>query len=186
MARPRETRVDDAVLDAVVEVLAESGYGALTIAEVAARAGVGRPSIYRRWPDKDSLAIAAIERLRPQVDDPRTGALESDLLAMFDQVAAVLEQPLHRQLIGLLVQAGGASAAFSERYYSGTLAPRRQVLRQVLERAAEAGEIAHDVDLDLVMDLIGGAWGYSLLAPVLASSTRRAQLVGLVLKAVRP
>src|SRR5579872_3964280 len=79
--RPRDPGYDKAILDVTLEILNDKGYARLTIDGVAAKAGVGRPTIYRRWSSKPALVIAALTQ-SPQLSlTPDTGALREDLLA---------------------------------------------------------------------------------------------------------
>src|SRR4051794_23872567 len=79
--RPRDARHDEAILEATMALLSEAGYARLTIDGVAARAGVGRPTIYRRWPSKPALVVAALLHA-PQIQVPHadTGSLRADLI----------------------------------------------------------------------------------------------------------
>ena len=80
--RPRDARHDQAILAATLRILQEKGYGGLTIEGVAARAGVGRPTIYRRWPSKPALVVAAlVQSARLAVPVLDTGSLRRDLIA---------------------------------------------------------------------------------------------------------
>ena len=80
--RPRDPRVEGAVLGATRELLLERGYGGLTIAAVADAAGVGKGTIYLRWPDKESLVVGALAEMWDPIDAPDTGNLRDDVLAI--------------------------------------------------------------------------------------------------------
>src|SRR6201986_4457724 len=79
--RPPDPGYDKAILDAVLEILFDKGYAGLTIDGVAARTGVGRPTIYRRWSSKPALVIAALSQSVGLSPAPDTGRLQDDLLA---------------------------------------------------------------------------------------------------------
>ena len=81
--RPRDVGADDAIMDAVVEILTEVGFRGLTIDAVAHRAGVGKATIYRRWPGKEQLVLDALTAERVPVPEPDTGSLRDDLLAHY-------------------------------------------------------------------------------------------------------
>ena len=87
--RPRDPGYDKAILHATLEILFEKGYAGLTIDGVAAKTGVGRPTIYRRWPSKPALVIAALGQSVGLSPTPDTGSLRDDLLAV-DRVAVNL------------------------------------------------------------------------------------------------
>src|SRR5436190_20339068 len=79
--RPRDPSYDKAILDATLEILFDRGYAGLTIDGVAARTGLGRPTIYRRWSSKPALVIAALAQSVGVSPAPDTGSLRKDLLA---------------------------------------------------------------------------------------------------------
>ncbi len=86
--RPRDEEADVAILDAALALLSEQGYGGLRMEAVAARAGVAKATLYRRWPDKVSLAIAALSRI-PELPAVDTGSLSGDLEALRDAVVTL-------------------------------------------------------------------------------------------------
>src|SRR5690349_25172745 len=88
--RPRSQEADRAILTATVELLAERGLAAMSIEEVAARAGVGKTTIYRRWPSKGLLALDAfVDSFREEQPLPDTGTLRGDLLSALDRKSVV-------------------------------------------------------------------------------------------------
>lgn len=110
--RKRDHSRDSAILEATLAVLAESGYDGLTVDKVAARTGAARATVYRRWPTKADLVLAAVERLsRVDVDLdhlPDTGGLREDLVSM------ILTQTDEEQQFRMRVMAGVASLSFTE------------------------------------------------------------------------
>ncbi len=88
--RPRDPRRDEAILDAALTLVAEVGYDRMTVDALAARAGVSKPTIYRRWPDGKVELMADAIRLRQQARGPRldTGSLRGDLIALIVDLGA--------------------------------------------------------------------------------------------------
>ena len=162
--RPRSAEADRAILDAAGTLLAERGLSAMSIEEVAARAGVAKTTIYRRWPSKGLLALDAFmimfRSLQPPVD---SGSLREDLLsALHAWVRAVRTTPAGRLLASLIAEAqhdAELHAAWRDR----VLEPLRTQHRVVLERAVQRGEISPAVDQDVVLDLFFGAAQHRLL-----------------------
>jgi AcrR family transcriptional regulator len=152
--RPRSEVAHQAILDATLELLTEVGFSALTVEGVAQRAGVGKATIYRRWPSKLPLVVDAFREL-PAFTDVDTGSLAGDLKAM-------LTQYLRNFLATPLVTVYPSLAA--ERRHNPALGElldpllrdRRRPLGAALRRALERGELASDLDLDLASDLIVG------------------------------
>ncbi|MEN8160499.1 MAG: TetR/AcrR family transcriptional regulator [Myxococcota bacterium] len=152
--RPRSEVAHQAILDATLELLTEVGFSALTVEGVAQRAGVGKATIYRRWPSKLPLVVDAFREL-PAFTDVDTGSLAGDLKAM-------LTQYLRNFLATPLVTVYPSLAA--ERRHNPELGElldpllrdRRRPLGAALRRAVERGELASDLDLELASDLIVG------------------------------
>ncbi|MDT5147188.1 MAG: hypothetical protein QOC58_1833, partial [Mycobacterium sp.] len=94
--RPRDTRIDGAVLRATVELLAESGYPGLSVAAIAERAGTSKPAIYRRWPSKAHLVHEAVFPVGAATVIPGSGSPPADLREMVRRTMAVLTTPAAR------------------------------------------------------------------------------------------
>jgi AcrR family transcriptional regulator len=162
--RPRSSHADRAILAAAVELLGERGLAAMSIEEVAARAGVGKATIYRRWPSKGLLALDAfVVSFRAEQPLPDTGSLRGDLLsALRSWVRAVTETPAGRLLASLIGEAQHnpeLHAAWRDR----VLEPLRAQHRIMLSRAASRGEISPSADVEVVLDLFFGAAQHRLL-----------------------
>jgi AcrR family transcriptional regulator len=141
----------------------------MTIEDVAARAGVGKSSIYRRWPSKGTLALDAFLdsflAQQPRVD---TGVLEDDLAeALTLWSNAVVGTPTGRSLVGLIAEAQ-LDQELARGWIERVLTPVRAQHRVMLERAIERGEIPADSDVDVIMDLLYGAAYHRLLQGHLA------------------
>src|SRR5580693_1823082 len=162
--RPRSVEADRAILAATVELLAERGLAAMSIEEIAARAGVGKATIYRRWPSKGLLALDAfVASFAAQQPLPDTGTLRGDLTAALRAwVRAVTVTPMGSVLAGLIGEAQNdpsLRAAWRDR----VLEPLRRRHRIMLDRAVARGEISASVDQELVLDLFFGAAEHRLL-----------------------
>jgi AcrR family transcriptional regulator len=155
--RPRSQTTEKAILKAAGELLAEFGLAAMTVEGVAARAGVGKASIYRRWPSKGALAFDATlgEYLAGQPTRD-TGSLEGDLLATArDWIRSVKRSPLGptlRFLTAEIQSDPSLAAAWRERF----VGPVRMNRRPIVERAIARGEIPAGSDPELIMDLLFG------------------------------
>ena len=162
--RPRSQEADRAILSATVDLLAERGLDAITIEEIAARAGVGKATIYRRWSSKGLLALDAfVASFRAQQPQPDTGTLRGDMLVTLNAwVRAVTQTPMGSMLTGLIAEAQHdpeLRGAWRDRM----LEPLRRQRRIMLERAIDRGEIAPSVDQEVVLDLLFGAAEHRLL-----------------------
>src|SRR5579859_2260422 len=162
--RPRSVEADRAILSATLELLAERGLDAMSIEEVAARAGVGKTTIYRRWPSKGLLALDAfVISFRAEQPLPDTGTLRGDLLsALHAWVRAVTQTAMGPMLTGLIAEAQHdpeLRGAWRDR----VIEPLRAQHRIMLDRAIARGEIVPSVDRDVVLDLFFGAAEHRLL-----------------------
>jgi AcrR family transcriptional regulator len=162
--RPRSEEADRAILQAAIEVLAERGLRGMSIEEVAARAGVGKATVYRRWPTRGALALdafrAEFRELQPQ---PDTGSLHGDLLAALRSwVRAVTGTRAGRMLAGLIAEAQN-DPALAAAWREQVVARLRAQHVVMLQRAITRGEIPADTDLDVALDLLYGAAYHRLL-----------------------
>jgi AcrR family transcriptional regulator len=152
--RPRSEAAHQAILDATLELLAEVGFSALTVEGVAQRAGVGKATIYRRWPSKLPLVVEAFGQL-PAFEDVDTGRLEADLKAMLGSyLKNFLATPLATVYPSLAAERRH-NPELGE-LLDPLLRDRRRPLDAALRRAVLRGELAPDLDLELASDLIVG------------------------------
>jgi AcrR family transcriptional regulator len=164
--RPRSERAKQATLTAAIELLLDRGLRAMSMEEVAERAGVSKATIYRWWDSKEMLALDALssEWALPTRDAKRdTGSLRGDLLAQLRPWRRQLnEKPYGRVIAGLVAQAQ-TDPEFAELYRGHFVQPRRDATRPLLLRAIDRGEIAADTDLDVTLDLLYGPIYHRLL-----------------------
>ena len=163
--RPRSERARQAILAAAIELLLDRGLRAMSMEEVAERAGVSKATIYRWWDSKDLLALDALsaEWAAPARAERDTGSLRGDLLAQLRPWLRQLnEKPFGRVIAGLVAQAQ-TDPEFAVLYREHFVQPRRDATRPMLLRAIERGEIAPDTDLDVTLDLLYGPIYHRLL-----------------------
>jgi AcrR family transcriptional regulator len=156
--RPKSPGIDERILDAALEMLADGGYAGFRLDALAVRGGVAKTTILRRWPSKAAVTAAAVERLALQtIDVPESGTLRGDLHALLTSAVTVFtdgqggfvprlirESGHHPEIAGLL---------------ETVIHTRRLAYRRVLGRAVARHELDPDVDQDLLIDLlIGPIW----------------------------
>jgi AcrR family transcriptional regulator len=152
--RPRSEEAHRAILDATLDLLVEVGFSALTVEGVATRAGVGKATIYRRWPSKLPLVIEAFSQL-PALEEVDTGNLVDDLTKMLRSYLQLFNSTPLATVLPSLAGERAHDPELSE-LFDPVIRGRRQPLIRVLERAVERGELPPDLDLDLAADLIVG------------------------------
>jgi AcrR family transcriptional regulator len=162
--RPRSARADTAILEATLELLAERGLTALTIEGVAARAGVGKATVYRRWASKNDLVRAAITRIGTQdMRLPDTGSVRGDVVAMMRGRRESASATRAGFFIPRLVGEAAGDPELGPLLDEVLVQPGRRVMRAILERGVERGELRSDLDLESAVDLLVGAIVYRLL-----------------------
>ncbi|WP_019499265.1 TetR/AcrR family transcriptional regulator [Pseudanabaena sp. PCC 6802] len=161
--RPRSVKSHQAMLQATLELLAEVGFDAMSIDAIAARAGVGKTTIYRRYASKAELVADAIENVREEMVIPDTGTLQGDIDALVQNAAQITLSPLGRQTVAMIISSASSNAQFAQIYWTKYLQPRRKTFAIVLERAKARNEIPADLDSDLVFDTMSGIMLYALI-----------------------
>lgn len=161
--RARDNRIDTAVLTAARELLDENGYAELSIGQVAARAGLHRPAIYRRWPSKRHLVVDVVADLLGLQPTPNTGDLRADLtVAMRNLVAALRDTSLSNVLPALVADLAN-DPDLRAHFLASVFEPRRRTTASALESAIHRGEIDPGIDLDFVLDAIAAPIYYRAL-----------------------
>jgi AcrR family transcriptional regulator len=139
--RPRDPSRDGVIRAAILRLLADVGYGALTMDAVAAEAGVGKATIYRRWRTKQDLVVDTISDLnRAEATPPDTGSLEGDLRAMLRSLVAVIGGPAGAATLSLLSTVPH-QPALAQAFRDGPLGVWRQAFREIWARAEARGEV---------------------------------------------
>lgn len=144
--RPRSADCDQAILAAATAELIEHGYFGLSIESVAARAGVAKTTIYRRWPGKDELVLAAISQVKGPLPRPPGVSVRADLLHILEGMRLRWLDSDHGKLMQRLAADGLARPDIYRQFREQVVAPRQQVVFDVLRRGAERGEIRADYD----------------------------------------
>ena len=162
-----------AILKAAHELLAEGGLSSVTIEGIAARAGVGKPTIYRSWPNAHAVAMAALmegdhaggpdEAQDEQGREPAANASAlAALRAQLHEVARVFSTPLGRS-VTLMIAASEQETELSKAFRNHFILARRNEGRTFLNNAIAHGEIRKELDLDVALDLIYAPVFYRLL-----------------------
>jgi AcrR family transcriptional regulator len=152
--RPRSEEAHQAILDATLELLVEVGFSALTVEGVASRAGVGKATIYRRWPSKLPLVVEAFGRL-PGFEDVDSGSVAEDLKVMLrSYIQAFNSTPLATVLPSLAGER--AHNPDLSQLFDPVSVQRRQPLLHALQRGVARGELAADLDIEMAADLVVG------------------------------
>jgi AcrR family transcriptional regulator len=166
------------MIDATITILDEAGFAGLSIEAVAARAGVSRPTVYRRWPTKLDLAVDAVLRRAPPLDVTETADPQADLCRLVSGLAAEMtSSPLGRVIVAAFTSGDTSAEPLARKLTETYLRPGRAAITGILQRAVRLGILRDDVDLDLLLDVVLGAPAYRWLTtgkPVGAATIRTA------------
>ncbi len=161
--RPRSAAAKRAILRAARELLEEGGPSAVTMEGVAIRAGVGKPTVYRWWPNRDAVAMAALM----EAESPRPPARRrrSALQALGQQLQAVARVFSTRtgRNVATMIAAADSETEISKAFRNHFVLARREEGRALLQEAVRGGELRRDVDLDVALDLIYAPLFFRLL-----------------------
>ncbi|KAA9155025.1 TetR/AcrR family transcriptional regulator [Amycolatopsis acidicola] len=164
--RPRSEEARRAILDTALRLCERDGYQQLTIKALADEAGVGRQTVYRWWPDKAQVLLAALIDLRERelpVRFEETGETLEDVEKLLKLTYELTHEITGKALIGLMADAQH-DAALSEQLQSTVIGPRRDALREMLQRGVKAGKLREAVPLPLVVDFAFGTMWYRMLS----------------------
>ena len=151
--RPRSAEANRAILRATVDLLADEGYGGVTMEGVAARAGVGKATVYRRWPCKSALVVDAVTACRESgVQPPDTGSGRQDLLVFVRGFLNHLRTSDAGRVMPALVAELSRSPELAQAFREGFVQPRRAKVLEAVRRGVERGEVRAGVDPELVAD----------------------------------
>jgi AcrR family transcriptional regulator len=158
--RPRDPAADRAILDTTLRLLVEQGYDAMSVEGVATAAGVGKSTIYRRYPGKRELVVAAISSIAASLGPPAdSGSTRDDLHAFVTQTFGVIRRDgVGFSMIGTLLVKERDEPALIQLFRTAVIGPRLEIASGILRRGVERGEIRGDVPLDLVVQLFAGAF----------------------------
>jgi AcrR family transcriptional regulator len=152
-----------AIMDAVYALLQKKSVRDLTMEEVAKRAGVGKPTLYKWWSTKAALVLAMLcERMAPKLEKPTVLTAEESLRFRVRRLIGAFNGPFGNIVAGLIAE-GQSDPAIREAFFERWVSPRRAATIADLERAKNAGELPPDTDPELVNDAIFGAIYYRLL-----------------------
>ncbi len=161
--RPRSPAADEAILEAAVDVFADVGLEALTMEGVAARARVGKSTLYRRYPNKLDLVVSAVRCYTAVgAPPPDTGSTRGDVQAIVDDLVAIVTETPMGRMLPILV-AARTRAPELDLAYSEIVADKRARSAAVVRRGIERGDFRSDVDVDVVVDGLASPIFYRFL-----------------------
>lgn len=158
--RPRDPRCDGAILAATLELLADGGYAAATVEAVAARAGVGKATVYRRYAGKDELVVDALATLVEPAERLPRGSVRDECVGLLNGMRRSATASLAGRILPRLLSEAVDNPALMARYREQVVGPRRARLATVLRRGMDEGLLRPDLDVEHAMDLLIGPMVY--------------------------
>jgi AcrR family transcriptional regulator len=158
VGRPRNAAADQAILDATRRLLVQQGYDGMSMEAVASAAGVGKPTIYRRYPNKRELVIAAVSCLAESMPPPpNTRDVRADLLRYLESAFGVFQSGLGFATLGALLVKERDDPELLALFRSNVVLPRMQVLVELLHRGIRDHQVRRDAPVDIAVQMLAGA-----------------------------
>jgi AcrR family transcriptional regulator len=162
--RPRSARAEQAIIDAVLDLLDDGvSIEALSIESVAARAGVGKATIYRRWPSKEDLVVDAVNAVKLPPPELAGESVRDDLVALLRATGHERDRGRAGVVVCVMSQLSRNPELYG--WYQRVVEPRREIMREVLRRGIRAGQLRADLDIEVSVGL--------LVAPMIMQRTVR-------------
>jgi AcrR family transcriptional regulator len=161
--RPRSEEARRAILGAAYELLSAQGPGRLTVEAVAAKAGVGKPTIYRYWPNARALEMAAmLEQPAPDTNVQAGQSAVTDLQAQLEKVVAIFAEKWGRRMTQMIA-ASEPDSELSKQFRNTVILRCREEGRAILQRAITERHVRSDINTEVALDMIYGPLFYRLL-----------------------
>lgn len=154
--RPRSHRAHQAILQAAVALFIDEGFAGMSVEAVAARAGVGKATIYRRWPSKEELVVDAIAQVFAEAPRPDTGNVRNDLVQLGRELHGLMSSSVTGGVFPPISAEVARSSRLGRLYGERVIGPRRATLAEAFRRGIERGELPADTDVELAVDLVVG------------------------------
>jgi len=179
--RPRRSGADEAILEASRQLMFEHGYAGFSMDEVARRAGVGRQSVYRRWPSKAALVVASMTWTNDSPDVfPDSGSFATDLRVGLETIRSLYD-PSSSNLFADVYFAMASDTVARELFNRNYIQPRQASLLRAVERGIARGELRESTDAAIVNDLVSGPFLYRRL---IGADDLRDELIEAIVTAV--
>jgi AcrR family transcriptional regulator len=160
LGRPRSTEADRAIIDAVLEEVIQEGIDGMSIEQVAARAGVAKATVYRRWPNKEALLLDAVTGVEVELPTLVGSSVRDDLVTLVDSMrrriaeAAQPSESLASRLYPCMIAEGARHPEIAAKYKQRVVEQRREAVREVIRRGVANGELRGDLDVETMLLLV--------------------------------
>ncbi|WP_049571917.1 TetR/AcrR family transcriptional regulator [Nonomuraea sp. SBT364] len=157
--RPRSEKAEKAIVEATLDLIADGmGVSELSIEAIAARAGVGKTTIYRRWSNKEDLVVDALATLKAPLPPLAGESVRDDLIALVDVMRQENGRTTRsRCIMNIVMGEADRHPRLTERFLKRAVEPRRRAMEEVLTRGVATGELDAGLDVEIGMALLSGA-----------------------------
>jgi AcrR family transcriptional regulator len=156
--RPRSAQAHTAILDAAVALFVEEGFEGMGVEAVAARAGAGKATIYRRWPSKEDLVIDAIAGVLAEAPATDTGEVREDLVQLARELHGLMGSSTTGGVFPRMAAEVARGSRLGRLYGERVIGPRRAALARALHCGIARGELPVGTDVELAIDLLVGGF----------------------------
>ena len=164
LGRPRSDRAHRAIVEAARAELVEHGFSRLRLEHVAARAGVGKATLYRRWPSKEALAQELLARLAaPHIAVPDVGDTRAELRATVASAVHAVAETEYGPVIRALLSQIAVNPALGDPFRETVVLARRDEVGRVIGRGVARGDLRRDADVDVATELLVGPVYFRLM-----------------------
>ena len=162
--RPRSDQAHRAILDATRDLIVSDGFAQLRLEHVAARAGVGKATIYRHWPSKEALALEVLlELAAPYLAVEETGDTRTELLAAVRNAIRALTETAFGPVIRALLSQIATNPLLGDPFRATVVEARRGEVARVIARGIDRGDLRIDADADIATELLVGPVYFRLM-----------------------
>ncbi|MCZ7532633.1 MAG: TetR/AcrR family transcriptional regulator [Acidimicrobiia bacterium] len=154
--RPRDASVDTKVIEATFDTIHETGLVGLSVDGIAARAGVSKAAIYRRWRSKEELIVDAIASVVDAAHVPHSGDTRTDLVTAVTHLSTFMCDSRAGVVLPWLAGEIAGQTTLGEWYTAVVMAPKRAAIVVIIERGVEQGELRPDLDVGTAVDMVIG------------------------------
>lgn len=159
--RPRDERIDEDITTAALDLLSSEGFDRFSVEAVAARAGVAKTTVYRRFPTRNDLIVGALLLLNDDLPPPpAAGPVRDRLVSVLKGIRRRTTESGRGRILMQVVSEGSRDPGLADLVHQRVLAPRRQVLRNVIADGIASGELRADVEVDTVVPVLVGPMLY--------------------------
>lgn len=155
--RPRDAAIDTQIVGCLFELVEESGLDGVTVDAIAERAGVSKPTIYRRWASKEELMVDAVAGLVGEIEIPEGETIREVLLHALGRLRSYMSNTTAGVILPWMIAEVARGSEIGRRYTEAVIVPGRTALAGHVRDAIASGELRQDLDVEMAVDMLLGS-----------------------------